>query len=277
MKESSKPYELYTPLSEHTITEVSNDISSGNHLVTVQHLKTGETKQLEVSYCAILIGSRPDLRFLANIASKQHLQQDTVITNSHHNTEPMTKNNSPPINNNNNNNSNTFTNNMHNLSQLAAVDENEEQSVLSRKIMWLKNLCVKCKHLNFCEWSRRNNYKKLCGHTTAKNCECQRLQQQSVGMPAAATKPLLSPPPVTQYDRHAKILTDEHLSTLGLGEDPFKPIDCKTNPIAVNKFTNEVLTARGLYSMGPLVGDNFVRFIPGGALAITSALHREND
>lgn len=272
MKESSIPYELYTPLSEHTITEVSNDVSSGNHQVTVQHLKTGETRQLDVSYCAILIGSRPDLRFLANIASKQHLQQDTVITNNNL-LEPVVKKNSQTINNNNN----TFTNNMHNLSELAAIDENEDQSVLSRKILWLKNLCVKCKHLNFCEWSRRNNYKKLCGHTTVKNCECQRLQQHTVGVTTAATKPLLSPPS-NQYERNSKILTDEHLSTLGLGEDPFKPIDCKTNPIAVNKFTNEVLeTARGLYSMGPLVGDNFVRFIPGGALAITSSLHREND
>lgn len=272
MKESSIPYELYTPLSEHTITEVFNDVSSNNHQVTVQHLKTGETRQLDVSYCAILIGSRPDLRFLANIASKQHLQQDTVITNNNNNLETVIKSNSQTINPNNNN---TFTNNMHNLNELAAIDENDEQSLLSRKIIWLKNLCVKCKHLNFCEWSRRNSYKKLCGHTTAKNCECQRLQQQHT-VPAG-TKPVLSSQS-TQYERHSKILTDEHLSTLGLGEDPFKPIDCKTNPIAVNKFTNEVLeTARGLYSMGPLVGDNFVRFIPGGALAITSSLHREND
>ncbi|EDO63534.1 AGAP011389-PA, partial [Anopheles gambiae str. PEST] len=60
-------------------------------------------------------------------------------------------------------------------------------------------------------------------------------------------------------------------SGLGLGEDPTKPIDCKNNPIEVDKYTNAVLrTAHpGLYAMGPLVGDNFVRFIPGGALCIT--------
>ncbi len=52
-------------------------------------------------------------------------------------------------------------------------------------------------------------------------------------------------------------------SGLGLGENPKKPIDCKSNPIAVDKYTNRVLNgAEGLYAMGPLVGDNFVRFIP---------------
>ena len=63
---------------------------------------------------------------------------------------------------------------------------------------------------------------------------------------------------------------------LGLGEDPTKPIDGKSNPIAVDKFSNQILrTPPGLYAMGPLVGDNFVRFIPGGALAITAALHKD--
>jgi hypothetical protein len=67
-------------------------------------------------------------------------------------------------------------------------------------------------------------------------------------------------------------------SGLGLGENPKKPIDCKSNPIAVDKYTNRVLNgAEGLYAMGPLVGDNFVRFIPGGALAITAALHKQKE
>ena len=32
---------------------------------------------------------------------------------------------------------------------------------------------------------------------------------------------------------------------------------------------------RGLYAMGPLVGDNFVRFLQGGALGITSHILRK--
>jgi len=52
----------------------------------------------------------------------------------------------------------------------------------------------------------------------------------------------------------------------------------KNNQIAVDKFTNEIeRVPKGLFALGPLVGDNFVRFIPGGALAITAALNKEND
>lgn len=39
-------YDYYTPLPEHTIIDVSTE---GDRLVTVQHLKTGETRQIEVS------------------------------------------------------------------------------------------------------------------------------------------------------------------------------------------------------------------------------------
>ncbi|EAT45943.1 AAEL002835-PA, partial [Aedes aegypti] len=134
MKDSNRKYDLYTPLPEHTIADLTQTVS-----IIVQHLKTGEKRELEVSFCAILIGSRPDLRFIAGLTKGS--------STMHH--------------------------------------------------------------------------------------------------------------------------------------DPTKPIDCKSNPIDVDKYTNAVLRSpyKGLYAMGPLVGDNFVRFIPGGALSITSALHKltEND
>lgn len=44
MKDKSGNYDYYTPLPEHTIIDVS---TQGDHLVTVQHLKTGETRQIE--------------------------------------------------------------------------------------------------------------------------------------------------------------------------------------------------------------------------------------
>ncbi|CAN9512620.1 unnamed protein product [Ophioblennius macclurei] len=61
-----------------------------------------------------------------------------------------------------------------------------------------------------------------------------------------------------------------------LGARPDEPITCRRNPIEVDPFTNEVVAAegRGLYAMGPLVGENFVRFLKGGALAIASDLAR---
>ncbi|XP_072237619.1 oxidative stress induced growth inhibitor 1 isoform X2 [Leuresthes tenuis] len=57
-----------------------------------------------------------------------------------------------------------------------------------------------------------------------------------------------------------------------LGINPEEPISCRRNPIEVDPFTNEVVAADGpgMYAMGPLIGENFVRFLKGGALAIAS-------
>lgn len=201
MKNSSQNYDCYVPLPEHTISDISHTPTpSGNHIVTVQHLKTGETRELEISFATILIGARPDLRFLK-------------------------------------------------------IDENQdsENTRLSRKISWLKHLCAKCKHLNICDLSRRTEYKRICGHNYGKSCEC---------------------------NNKTKLIEarEDIASGIGIGEDPTKPIDGKSNPISVDKYTNAILKApKGLYAMGPLVGDNFVRFIPGGALAITSSLHKVDD
>ncbi|XP_026173164.1 oxidative stress-induced growth inhibitor 2 [Mastacembelus armatus] len=57
-----------------------------------------------------------------------------------------------------------------------------------------------------------------------------------------------------------------------LGQDPTKPISCKQNPIDIHPYTFECTKEPGLFAMGPLVGDNFVRFLKGGALGITSCL-----
>ncbi|XP_055620686.1 oxidative stress-induced growth inhibitor 2-like isoform X2 [Toxorhynchites rutilus septentrionalis] len=261
MKDSSRKYDLYTALPEHTIADLSQSAyhgSSDSHRVIVQHLKSGERREIEVSFCAILIGSRPDLRFAAGL---------TKDSAQHHNVQvPFAKEQM------------TMTE--------SRVDENQpvqpstfwsftEQLLASRfgrKFFWLKNICAKCRHLNVCERSRYKHYQQPgtggaidsrrnanCNHhhsILGKKCECT--------LPTAA-------------------IVGDHANGagLGLGEDPTKPIDCKSNPIDVDKYTNAVQRSphRGLYAMGPLVGDNFVRFIPGGALTITSALHKltEND
>ncbi|KAM3620680.1 uncharacterized protein V6R79_000549 [Siganus canaliculatus] len=59
-----------------------------------------------------------------------------------------------------------------------------------------------------------------------------------------------------------------------LGIYPDETVTCRRNPIDVDPFTNLVVAAEGpgLYAMGPLVGENFVRFLKGGALAIASDL-----
>ncbi|XP_006636195.2 oxidative stress-induced growth inhibitor 2 [Lepisosteus oculatus] len=57
-----------------------------------------------------------------------------------------------------------------------------------------------------------------------------------------------------------------------LGLDPNKPISCKQNPIDIHPYTFECTKESNLFAMGPLVGDNFVRFLKGGALGISSCL-----
>ncbi|XP_067101797.1 oxidative stress induced growth inhibitor 1 [Osmerus mordax] len=57
-----------------------------------------------------------------------------------------------------------------------------------------------------------------------------------------------------------------------LGLNPEEPITCRRNPLEVNPYTYESVTESGLYALGPLVGENFVRFLKGGALAIASDL-----
>ncbi|XP_069740673.1 oxidative stress induced growth inhibitor 1 [Narcine bancroftii] len=63
-----------------------------------------------------------------------------------------------------------------------------------------------------------------------------------------------------------------------LGMNPEMPISCRYNPLQVHPYTYELVQEPTLFAMGPLVGDNFVRFVKGGALAITSCLvkrHKE--
>ena len=62
------------------------------------------------------------------------------------------------------------------------------------------------------------------------------------------------------------------LQGTNLGLVSGKKIDLKHNPLDVDPFTNESCSEPGLYGIGPLVGDNFVRFITGGAVAITQHL-----
>jgi len=59
-----------------------------------------------------------------------------------------------------------------------------------------------------------------------------------------------------------------------LGFEKNRPVDSKSNPLDINPFTYECQGQHGLYALGPLVGDNFVRFGMGGALGIVNHLFR---
>lgn len=269
MKNSVNSYPLYSPLPEHTIADLSSVIGpNGSHKVTVQHLKTGEMRELDISYCAILIGSRPDLRFLNSITTTSSITS-TIKCDENYDC------------NNNNQVMMYGTETSNNMDQFMR---------LTKKLYWLKNICAKCKHINICDRTRaKNDLKRICGHNLNTICECN----LKVALPTALTissatqtptAPVSSPTMMnlagtTTVISNKNVMDDTLMASgMGLGENPKKAIDCKTNPIDVDKYTNEVLNApKGLYALGPLVGDNFVRFIPGGALAITSALNKLNE
>lgn len=57
-----------------------------------------------------------------------------------------------------------------------------------------------------------------------------------------------------------------------IGRVPGVTIDGKRNPVDVDLYTYQSTRRPGLYAVGPLVGDNFVRFLRGGAVGITAHL-----
>lgn len=61
-----------------------------------------------------------------------------------------------------------------------------------------------------------------------------------------------------------------------LGSEPGQPINCRRNSIQVDPYTYETVKEAGMYAMGPLVGENFVRFLKGGALGIACNLMKKS-
>ncbi|XP_041377116.1 oxidative stress-induced growth inhibitor 1-like [Gigantopelta aegis] len=59
-----------------------------------------------------------------------------------------------------------------------------------------------------------------------------------------------------------------------LGIVPKYPIDSTHNPIDVDPLSYQSVHEPNLFAVGPLVADNFVRFGIGGALGVTSYLHK---
>jgi len=65
------------------------------------------------------------------------------------------------------------------------------------------------------------------------------------------------------------------VSLKNLGVETNEDIDSKHNPLDVNPYTYESIHESGLYAVGPLAGDNFVRFGTGGALGVLSSLSKQ--
>ena len=207
MRNAKAKHELYQALPETTLKEIKS--INGKHFVTIQSLRNEECQTFEVSYLAILIGTRPDLSLLTSLNSPSTSAKQHIVS----------------------------------------VCDNSSENFAVRTLRKLKIFCEKCRHMNLCFGIKnRNIINSLIDDATGKSypCHCES--------------------PVDDK----KVKADYGI---GFGEDPSKKVDVKNNPLAVNKFTNELLNVpEGVYALGPLVGDNFVRFIPGGAVSIASAI-----
>ena len=61
-------------------------------------------------------------------------------------------------------------------------------------------------------------------------------------------------------------------SSIGFHKD--KPIDSKTNMVDIDLYSSQSENCKDLYALGPLVGDNFVRFVFGSALGSAQSILR---
>lgn len=64
-------------------------------------------------------------------------------------------------------------------------------------------------------------------------------------------------------------------SDFKIGTNENLVVDSKTNPINIDRLRHSVRGYKELYAMGPIAGDHFVRFLPGGALAIVADLYKK--
>ncbi|XP_063801807.1 oxidative stress-induced growth inhibitor 1 [Pseudophryne corroboree] len=55
------------------------------------------------------------------------------------------------------------------------------------------------------------------------------------------------------------------------------PVSSRRNPLDIDPFSYECIQEKGLYAVGPLAGDYFVRFVQGGALAVASSLLKSQE
>ncbi|XP_050355855.1 oxidative stress-induced growth inhibitor 1-like [Nymphalis io] len=256
------PY--YTPYPDHMIVEITPIAAQesspklyedkDDEILTLKRVKllnlvTNETVELTVSLIAILIGSKPDLFFLqTNFNLNKMTSQEECIK----------------------------------CIEKKESDENQRQCFLRNHWHYIKS--VFGQSIQICK-SRYLNYSEINGNTDTKCVipDCNRRNMKCVCNRLDIEKAVKCQCEIIPYNDSVKNkvscqchLTNPFSDGLGFGVDPSKPVDGRGNPIAIDKRTHEVLNApKGLYALGPLTADNFIRFIPGGAVAIVAHLHKE--
>lgn len=272
---------LYTALPDHiTIDDSHNekvifqyDEEDLQNVITpkvVQLLNTRTNKlvSLEISFCVILIGSKPDLHFLPDDFNTSFLTFD--MDNESLKPDIFAKSNR----------------------KIPAFNLDVEKQP-SRIFPHPTDLCIKCSYnaRNFQERlvflkTQWHNLKCIVGHSLQKTKQDVKTIKDKCDVPEiTCSKESLnghyqkSDGAVDKNESEsdkAETYSDFQGTGIGLGIHPNKAIDSRTNPFYIDKVTHELQNApKGMYALGPLAGDNFVRFIPGGALAIVSSIWNE--
>ncbi|GBP85606.1 Oxidative stress-induced growth inhibitor 2 [Eumeta japonica] len=241
----------YISLYGHAVVDVTPIDHAGDPTLTPKRIRlhdlaTDQTKEITVSVVAVFIGSKPDLQFLQGYNDLNYIRErdDEPCLKCIENQYKTIEDEQP--------NKCYLKNRWHYLKTVL------EQSIQSCKSRYLnteingndgKNCAVpdckktadECTFVS--EFQNGTIEAKLakCGCRYMEKCDC------------SASDP----------------------DGIGLGIDAGKPVDSRSNPIAIDVGTHEALRAPpGMYALGPVAGDNFVRFIPGGALAAVAHVHK---
>ncbi|VVC96856.1 unnamed protein product [Leptidea sinapis] len=248
----------YTPYPDHAIVDVSHldpqetPPKLTHHLdddirpkrVKLLNLVTNQTTELTVFIIAVFIGSKPDLFFLQT---------------------------------------NFDINNM-DVKKCKCHEKKIDDSKCFFKNHWHYFKSVLGQSIQSCK-SRYLNYTEINGNIDTKcelpdcqnrdNCTCETKAKNGLAVKECKCEVI----PYSNFTRENTCqcqTANPYSSGLGFGVDPKKPVDGRSNPVAIDKSTHEMLNApKGMYALGPLTADNFIRFIPGGALAIVSQIHKE--
>ncbi|XP_059055697.1 oxidative stress-induced growth inhibitor 1-like isoform X2 [Achroia grisella] len=248
---TSGDYVNYTSYPEHVIVDVTPETTDSPETTDTEYdtrlkrvkllnIVTNEVQEVTVSIITVLIGSKPDLFFLQTNFSFDCIDIDCVKCRRRDEKRKI---------------------------------DNRRRSFLKEHWHYLKSILGQS--IQICK--SRFNYSEINGNTDTKCMmpDCNKIETCACNTELDNECDYEGYKNSLEAKFSCQCNSNPYSNGIGFGIDPEKPVDGRTNPVAIDKSTHELLYApKGIYALGPLTGDNFVRFIPGGALAIVTHIHK---